>query len=468
LKKSTLAGVPGSRVAASLHGGGLHAFVLDGQGGCWGVEPVQGEQHLVYRREDLRATGHRCGGGILGADGAGAPHAAPLMTGTRYAEFAIDADYPLFLKNGSSAQATLQDVEMITAAVNAIFERDAFVSHRITGVVVRSNGDPYTTNDASQLLSQFRSDWNGKYSQIPRDLVHLFTGRSLNNGVAGVAYVGALCGTAPYALSATRFTSHLLSRVGVTAHELGHNWGSGHCSGSSCYIMCPQLGGCGQDLTRFSAFAIQRIMGVRSAKNACLDDGLPPTLSAVQPTQVSSLGGQTVRITGTYLGNATGVELGGLLLPLHVWQAVDDRNLDLEMPEARNLGPSSLRVRNSLGWSNSLSIQYVRAQPPEMRTSRDWLAGASLPLQYRFAAAPHGIWVALLALSPDTTPVLGGQLLSHAIPIQAGLLDARGLGLLYVWTPAALQGLTLHGQIAAFDANQNWDGLSNRTQTLFW
>jgi hypothetical protein len=204
-------------------------------------------------------------------------------------------------------------------------------------------------------------------------------------------------------------------------------------------------------------------MGVRSAKNACLDDGLPPTLSAVQPTQVSSLGGQTVRITGTYLGNATGVELGGLLLPLHVWQAVDDRNLDLEMPEARNLGPSSLRVRNSLGWSNSLSIQYVRAQPPEMRTSRDWLAGASLPLQYRFAAAPHGIWVALLALSPDTTPVLGGQLLSHAIPIQAGLLDARGLGLLYVWTPAALQGLTLHGQIAAFDANQNWDGLSNRT-----
>jgi hypothetical protein len=176
-------------------------------------------------------------------------------------------------------------------------------------------------------------------------------------------------------------------------------------------------------------------MGVRSAKNACLDDGLPPTLSAVQPTQVSSLGGQTVRITGTYLGNATGVELGGLLLPLHVWQAVDDRNLDLEMPEARNLGPSSLRVRNSLGWSNSLSIQYVRAQPPEMRTSRDWLAGASLPLQYRFAAAPHGIWVALLALSPDTTPVLGGQLLSHAIPIQAGLLDARGLGLLYVVDP---------------------------------
>jgi hypothetical protein len=141
---------------------------------CWTGREGAGESSQFRENSISSIAARTCappaiaaGGGILGADGAGAPHAAPLMTGTRYAEFAIDADYPLFLKNGSSAQATLQDVEMITAAVNAIFERDAFVSHRITGVVVRSNGDPYTTNDASQLLSQFRSDWERQVQPDP-------------------------------------------------------------------------------------------------------------------------------------------------------------------------------------------------------------------------------------------------------------------------------------------------------------
>lgn len=179
---------------------------------------------------------------------------------TRTAEIAFDADYEMYRNYDYDAAAVLAAVEETLLASEFVYARDLQITYVITEVIIRTDiDDPYSGNDAGTILTQFQNEWNTNQAHIVRDMAHLFTGRPrMNGGIIGLAYVGVVCNTG-WAYGLTRYAD-----VGVLTHELGHNWGAGHCHDDPCVIMC---GGC----LEFGENATDIILGFKYSR-ACLDE----------------------------------------------------------------------------------------------------------------------------------------------------------------------------------------------------
>ncbi len=279
-------GAQAGQIAGHLEGGQLTATLLLEDGAVWTIQPLlpivpgaASTQHAVFQSEDVLPGAESCGsetlppglGSVdLGADG---PSTEAAATGNQICQVAFDADYEFYQMNGSSVSATVDDIEMIMNAVDLIYERDAQIVYEITTVIVRSSAsDPYTSSNSSTLLGEFVTTWQANHSAIQRDTAHLMTGKDIDGGVIGVAYVGVICsGSWAYGLSESRFSANLDLRVGLTAHELGHNWSSGHCDGDvDCHIMCSYINSCaGIGLPDFNSNSIASILS-HKASRSCL------------------------------------------------------------------------------------------------------------------------------------------------------------------------------------------------------
>jgi len=123
------------------------------------------------------------------------------------------------------------------------------------------------------------------------------TGKNLDGSVIGVAWLAVICNSSNgYGLSQSRFTSNMTNRVGLTAHEVGHNWNADHCDGDGdCYIMCSALGGCAGDVTRFGSRSIGSITSYRDTRG-CLSQSGPTITQQPEPSQ-SVCEGDFVQLT---------------------------------------------------------------------------------------------------------------------------------------------------------------------------
>lgn len=287
------------RIAGSIDGGALTAVARLDRGGLYGIQPLREldpaaapAAHVVYDQRDLILGQWRCGSDILPAvhdDGAGA---GTEGTGLKMCDIAFDADYEFYTKNQSSVENTMHDIENVMVGVEVIYERDTQITYEVTTILVRtSEPDPYSSTDPGTLLSQFRSEWQNNHGAIRRDIAHLMTGKNLAGSVIGIAYLGVVCGSYGYGLSQSRFSTNYSYRVGLTAHETGHNWNANHCdSYNPCYIMCSGIGGCSGDVTRFEPVGINAIIAHRDSRS-CLDtlaDPVPlPFLETFPSTTLS-------------------------------------------------------------------------------------------------------------------------------------------------------------------------------------
>ncbi len=282
--------MPGSMVAASVDEDGLTAtIVLDNDlDAGWFIQPLNdvvdgapSDVHVVYDSMATQASDGVCGGALLPDNpvvGVGAQQGNTQRGTLITAEIAYDADFQFYQQNGSSTANTTNDINNIQNAVNVIYERDTGVTFVITQIIIRtsSGSNPYTTNDPGGLLDQFRAQWLNNHGGIQRDLAHLMTGRNLSGSVIGIAWLSGVCTSFGYGLSQSRFTGNFNSRVALTAHEIGHNFSAGHCSGGGCYIMCAGLGGCsGIGLPNFGTSSSNTISNY-AAGRPCLDSGPPP------------------------------------------------------------------------------------------------------------------------------------------------------------------------------------------------
>lgn len=281
---------PGSMVAASIIDGRMTAAVQLNPQELWFVQPLFDQvldtprsAHVVYSAAhgsggnwtcgtDERHSGHDDCNGCQSAPTSGGK--AALGTGFKICEIAYDTDVEYYQKNGSSVASTMHDIEKVTNSLRVIYERDVDITYEVTVIIVRTaEPDPYTSTDSSTLLDQFRNHWNGTKGSVKRDTAHLMTGKNLNGGVIGVAWVGVICNkNLGYGLSESKFSGNFNNRVTLTAHEVGHNWNAGHCSGSTCHIMCATLGGCGGiGLPNFGPTSINSITNFKNSRT-CLDD----------------------------------------------------------------------------------------------------------------------------------------------------------------------------------------------------
>ncbi|MEM9382602.1 MAG: zinc-dependent metalloprotease family protein, partial [Planctomycetota bacterium] len=285
-----------SEVIATMNDDGLSAIVVDNVNEIdWQIQRAEGHDDNVYSvalTTDIVAPPGVCGtpdASLQDYDGGAVAFSG---TGLQLCELAVDTDFEFFQRNGSSVQATLDDIERVMNRVDQIYVRDCDVTFQLTNVIIRNNAaDPYTTSNAGNLLNQFANFWNGNFSGTRKDLAHLFTGRNLQGGTIGVAFLNAVCNNSlGYGLSESRFTNNLTNRAGLTAHEIGHNFARQHCDASSdCRIMCSGLGGCSNDVTRFGAAAANGIRNYAIGRPCLLDLGpplAPPVFETFQTTQL--------------------------------------------------------------------------------------------------------------------------------------------------------------------------------------
>ncbi len=267
-------GDPDSAVGVSLIDGQLTGVVVIADT-TWGIQPATDAfpslprtAHVVYRAADIKELPFVCGvdhgAGALSdpVTSAGPGGAASI------AQIALDLSYRYYTINGSSVTNAQNAATATMNGVDTIYIRDVGIDYTITQIIVRTVNELYTSNNASTVLNQFRSRWNTFHGGVQRDVAHLLTG-SPASGVLGIAWLSTICNRS-LAYGVAWYYGNSTTRIAITAHELGHGWSAGHCSGSGCRIMCAYIGGCSGIITSFGTTEKNQIIAFRNTRT-CLN-----------------------------------------------------------------------------------------------------------------------------------------------------------------------------------------------------
>lgn len=211
-----------------------------------------------------------CAGALPGPAGAVPPHPNTGQEPTDRAAYvckrfniAFDTDNEFRTRLGGTTQAQ-NYVATILGGLNDIYQRDVAMKLNASYVRIWTVDDPWTATSSGAQLDQFVSYWIQNMGSVQRDLAHMLSTRGLGGGVA---YLNATCSTGfGYGVSGNlngSFPYPLVDHNGgnwdinVVAHELGHNFGTGHTHESGWYN--PIIDGCGNgDCSQ--AFALGSIM----------------------------------------------------------------------------------------------------------------------------------------------------------------------------------------------------------------
>ncbi|MCH8992363.1 MAG: hypothetical protein IIA44_11525, partial [Acidobacteria bacterium] len=175
------------------------------------------------------------------------------------------------------------DIEGVLNGLEPIDEVPAIgITYEVTTIIVRTvEPDPYSSTNSNTLLIQFQNTWNSSpESFIQRDVAELFTGKTMQSGIIGIAFTSSVCiqGSA-YSMVQSKFSNQFTDRLELSSHELGHNWSALHCDafGSDCKIMCSVLGACNGIQNEFGNISSSTILGFKNSRT-CLSD-VPDPLS---------------------------------------------------------------------------------------------------------------------------------------------------------------------------------------------
>jgi hypothetical protein len=255
--------------------------------------------------------------------------------------------------------------------------------------------------DLCNLLGQFRTRWNANHTAIRRDVAHLFTGEGSFGGVVGCAYVGVICGSSGYGSS--KAYSDLITNIGLVAHEVGHNWNAGHCdSQGTCNIMCSGLGGCSRNISSFAPSSVNVIVAHRNSRS-CLSNPVLPTITAINPTTVTSWAPAQVELTGTNLGSVTSVTVGGQPA---VFLLATPTTLRFTPRAPFAIGTHPVVVANSVGSTPPLNLTITGNHPSVLSLGTILLRNFALPLTMHSDANWVGLPVFSFSNLPSAAPGL--------------------------------------------------------------
>ncbi len=152
----------------------------------------------------------------------------------KLAEIATEADFEYTSALGGSAAAN-SDILSIMNQIQAIYERDIGLTFTVSFQHTWDTAnDPYNASgDAPAVLREFTNYWNANFAGSRGDVAHMWTGKDLG-GSAGVAWTGVVCRSPnnSYGISDRETISPF--RVGIPAHEIGHNFSASHSDQAEC------------------------------------------------------------------------------------------------------------------------------------------------------------------------------------------------------------------------------------------
>jgi hypothetical protein len=165
-----------------------------------------------------------------------------------------------------------------------------------------TNTDPYTAVAASQALTELRTSYNSNPPPgLPsRDIVHMWSGKDFTDNVIGIAYSsGFQCGDTTFAYGISQLINQTPQEIGLTAHEIGHNFGACHPNQTTCIDPVPA--GCAGSImnsfitpsTEFCQFSLDQITNLTLSNSFCLTRLTAPgcNYSVSPPSQLFGSGG---------------------------------------------------------------------------------------------------------------------------------------------------------------------------------
>ncbi len=325
--KGTIDGIPGTDARFRIDDEHFEGMIL-GLDETYFVEPAgkfsaaaNSSDFLLYKAADVRSDENRACATLHDRVSTKVKEFAPaaenvegmnVFSPLKVAEIATEADDEYVGQLGGAANANNQILSIVNE-ISGIYQRDIGLTFQ---VVLQHNwgspaaADPYNTNgDPVAMLNEFGSYWNANIT-TPRDLAHMWTGRSLG-GFAGYANNGIVCrgnGVASYGITGNERTAPF--RSGIPAHEIGHNFGANHSDGQAgCdnTIMASGLTGATQLV--FCAFSINEITNYINANSGCLGNVVGSTMQlSARSYLINEDGGRaTITVTRTYSSAAASV-----------------------------------------------------------------------------------------------------------------------------------------------------------------
>ena len=257
--RGTLDGRPGSEVRMTVDGSFLRAMVRDEQHRTYYFEttgsdtPAELPTLSMYQAEEDEIIG-ACATNPLHEIGHVPLSKQPdlrVATESQSSMAPFETEIAFVVDRlGFEPFASIEDLELELLTI--LNYTDTYYStHQITYllteiyVAVDLESQPWDENDDPSKMLEAFSAWAGSEgSLLHHDVATLWTGISFGSTI-GIAWINVIGGK--YRQNIVNFPNGRDRRnASVHAHELGHNWGSGHV-GESGWIMSPALSGADQE-----------------------------------------------------------------------------------------------------------------------------------------------------------------------------------------------------------------------------
>src|SRR3989441_4232860 len=259
--------------------------------------------YVIYKESDVLADSSGACGVTLNeqvnyqartvatSNGAGKSQVLATAAPLQELRIATEADNEYVVSKGGAAAAD-QAILGLMNQVEGLYEIELGLTIKVVYQSAWSTtNDPYSSTNPSALLGELTDYWNSNRGSVARDVVHMWTGKDLDNATIGTAYLEALCrfagnGRAAYGLSKGVTGAQ---QIAITAHEIGHNLGATHpnqqvppvaeCNNTvmtSSVSTNPQL--------NFCSYSRDEIARYLTANASCLSAGASQLSFAVEAT----------------------------------------------------------------------------------------------------------------------------------------------------------------------------------------
>ena len=427
--KGVLAGREDTQGRFNLTDSGVEGVVYVSEGRYY-VEPLRNYlpsapagELVVYRQSDIKSGDtFKCGVSLpmrlqRGINRVTAQvEAASFTTPTNYVfDVATEADYEYVRALGGSAAAN-REILGILNQVEGVYQSELLLQLRISFQNTwNMQDDPYTTANASDLLDEFIEYWNDNFAaEQDYDLSHLWTGRVLEDGIAGLAETGVVCNARSYSYALSSHQTTVPQKYTTPAHEIGHNFGAVHPNEQN-----PPVEGCTNTIMAISTFfqrdvdkamtfcefSRQEIAAHVAGNNSCLTTQ-PITLQP--PSSLSAAAVSSSGIDLTWQDNSTN-EIGFVvhyrLGDSAEWLEIGTTAANATTFSSGGLSPGftyryRVRAFNDLE-SSAFSNEALATTQPDQQTGTEWridtIAGGGIgdggPAVQALLDSPYGVAV---------------------------------------------------------------------------
>lgn len=291
--KGHIVGKLNTSVSLTFNEGFIYGFIKDKTGYNY-IEPLSyydnqqrgNDLYVIYNDKDLKPSApHSCGSTELQGVSDNIISQTKEESDSRVdecydVEYAIANDFLMFQEYGSLA-ATEDHAIGVTNNVQENYD-DEFADELQLIIVTQYTAtsaatDPWTSStSANALLNSFRNWGPGGFAAV-HDVGSLWTDRNFNGSTVGIAYLTVICTGNRYNCL-MNFTTNPVTKRMMVAHELGHNFGSGHDPSGSFTIMAPTV----NSATTWSSQSVNAInnhVASRWCLSDCAGSSAPPDAS---------------------------------------------------------------------------------------------------------------------------------------------------------------------------------------------